>query len=78
MGVRLAGNVDCTWVPCFTSPEVLNFSPYPGSVLVGSSVPRPADGLGPSDDFFGARRGLLPTVGAIERASGPIHLGVKP
>jgi hypothetical protein len=78
MGVRLAGNVDCTWVPCFTSPEALNFSPYPGSVLVGSSVPRAADGLGPSDDFFGARRGLLPTVGAIERASGPIHLGVKP
>ena len=32
----------------------------------------------PKDDFFGTRRGPLPTVGAIERPSGPIPLGIKP
>jgi hypothetical protein len=78
VGLRLVGNVDCTWVPCFASPETLDFSPYPGSVLMGNPAPRSPDGLAPRDDFFGTRRGLLPTVGAIERPSGPIQLDVKP
>lgn len=76
-GLRLGGNIDCTWVPCFASPATLNFSPYLGSVLMGGSAPSQAATV-PSDDFLGSRRGLLPTVGAIERPSGPIRLGVKP
>jgi hypothetical protein len=76
-GLRFAGNVDCTWVPCFTGPEVLDFSPFPGSLLMGGTLRR-GDATAPEDDFFGSRRGLLPTVGAIERPSGPIRVGVKP
>jgi hypothetical protein len=76
-GLRLVGNVDCTWVPCFSSPDMLNFSPYPGSVLMGGAV-RTGEGTAPSDDFFGSRRGLLPTIGAIERPTAPIRLGIKP
>jgi hypothetical protein len=76
-GLRLAGNADCTWVPCFSGPDVLNFSPYPGSLLTSGAL-RSGDRTAPTDDFFGSRRGILPTIGAIERPSAPIRVGIKP
>jgi len=55
----------------------MDFSPFPGSPLVGLGVLQGKPWF-PKDDFFGTRRGPLPTVGAIERPSGPIPLGIKP
>ena len=57
--------------------EARDFSPFPGSPLIGPGVLQ-VEPWFPKDDFFGTRRGLLPTVGAIERPSGPIPLGIKP
>lgn len=76
-GVQMLGNVDCSSAPCFRNPEARDFSPFPGSPLVGPGVLQ-AEPWFPRDDFFGTRRGLLPTVGAIERPSGPIPLAIKP
>lgn len=76
-GLQLAGNVNCTWVPCFANPDGMDFSPFPGSPLLGLGVPQ-VEPWFPKDDFFGTRRGPLPTVGAIERPSGPIPLAIKP
>lgn len=76
-GLRLAGNVDCTWAQCFTNPDALNFSPFPGSIVVGVGVLGIGNGI-PREDFFGAPRRVPPTVGAIERPSGPILLAPKP
>jgi hypothetical protein len=73
-GVWTAGNVDCTYRPCFLQPDGLDFSPFPGSALV---APGALVGVGealPRDDLFRVRRGSPPTVGAIERPSGPIPL----
>ncbi len=76
-GVRLAGNVDCTWAPCFVDPDRLDFSPLEGSLLSAPGSWRPAAGaLG--DDYFGSRRGGRPVVGAIERRGERIRLGPKP
>jgi len=72
-GVWAAGNVDCTYRACFMQPDGLDFSPFPGSVLVGPGTLVAGDTL-PRDDFFRARRGIPPTVGAIERPSGPLSL----
>lgn len=78
-GVRLAGNVDCTLVRCFANPDGMDFSPYPGSLLVGmGSIGLGNWGLGdwlPREDYFGTRRGARPTAGAIERPSGPVRTG---
>jgi Right handed beta helix region len=74
-GIRMAGNVDCSVVACFTSPHQMNFSPFPGSILAGVG----AGGLGPwmpRDDLFGSPRGTPPTVGAIEKAAGQLPLEV--
>jgi hypothetical protein len=76
-GLRLVGNVNCSWVPCFANPESFDFSPFPGSLLGGPSVPRAEDSV-PTDDFFGSPRHFPPTIGAIQQPSGPIHLGIKP
>jgi hypothetical protein len=71
-GLRLAGNIDCTLVQCFANPNGLDFSPFSGSLLVGTGIIGLGDWL-PREDFFGAPRGALPTVGAIEKPSGPIR-----
>jgi len=71
-GLNVAGNVDCTWVPCFANPDAMDFSPLPGSMLIGPGL-RAGPWL-PREDYFGVRRGFQPTVGAIERPSGPISL----
>lgn len=76
-GVQTLGNVDCSNAPCFRNPEARDFSPFPGSLLLGFGVPQ-VEPWFPKDDFFGTRRGPLPTVGAIERPSGPIPLAIKP
>jgi len=73
-GLQLAGNVDCTWVPCFANPEGMDFSPVPGSLLSGLGTLR-MQGSTPREDFFGVRRGVRPTAGAIEKPSGPIRIG---
>jgi hypothetical protein len=73
-GLRLAGNVDCTLVRCFANPDGMDFSPFPGSLLVGMGMIGLGDWL-PREDFFGTRRGALPTVGAIEKPSGRIRTG---
>lgn len=76
-GLRITGNTDCTWLPCFANPSTLDFSPYPGSVLVGGGAPGSGEGT-PIDDFFGVRRGIVPVTGAIQKPSGPIRMRVKP
>jgi hypothetical protein len=72
-GLRLAGNVNCTWVQCFANPIGMDFSPFPGSMLVGAGIVGLSVSL-PSEDFFGARRAVPPTAGAIERPSGVLRL----
>lgn len=72
-GIRMAGNVDCSGVACFTSPQEMNFSPFAGSILTGAGVVSPGTWV-PRDDLFGSMRGTPPTVGAIERVSGPLPL----
>lgn len=72
-GVWMAGNVDCTYRACFMQADGLDFSPFPGSALAGPGVPVVGEAM-PRDDLFRARRGIPPTVGAIERPSGSIPL----
>jgi hypothetical protein len=76
-GVRLAGNVDCTWAPCFVDPEVNDFSPAMAGKLAGLAAVR-AERWIPTDDFFAVPRALPATVGAVERPAPAIHLGRKP
>ena len=76
-GLRLTGNLNCTWLQCFGDPDGLDFSPGPGSLLRGLSLPRAQEGL-PADDFFGAPRGIPPAIGAIERPARPIRLDGQP
>jgi hypothetical protein len=72
-GLRLAGNIDCTTLPCFANPEREDFSPHLGSLLKGAGVLW-TDTWMPREDFFGVRRSMPPTAGAIERAARPISL----
>jgi hypothetical protein len=76
-GLRMAGNVDCTPIPCFVNPEQQDFSPRAGSRLSGAGVSS-RDGWAPGEDFFGLRRGVPPTAGAIERPSRPLSLTPQP
>jgi hypothetical protein len=76
-GLRMTGNVDCTWAPCFANAEALDFSPFAGSILAGRGLAAP-EPIVPGDDFFGVRRGLLPTIGAVDQPKGPVHLGGTP
>jgi hypothetical protein len=76
-GLQLAGNVNCTWVPCFANPDGMDFSPFPGSLLISSGASSMRGSM-PQEDFFGVRRGVPPTVGAIERQSGPISFQPRP
>jgi hypothetical protein len=76
-GMRLNGNVDCTRVPCFVSPEAMDFAPLAGSLLIGPGM-LPVESWMPRDDLFGTLRGIPPTVGAIERPSGPLPLAGWP
>jgi hypothetical protein len=66
--IRSAGNIDCTTIRCFRDPEKLDFTPAPGSPLVGASVH--IDKGMPADDFFGRQRNTRPAVGAVENSSG--------
>jgi hypothetical protein len=75
-GLRLVGNVNCTWVPCFVNAEGLDFSPFPGSLLIGPGVLRALE-AGPTNDFFGTPRSEMPAIGAIEPGHEPIVYGVK-
>jgi parallel beta helix pectate lyase-like protein len=75
-GLRLVGNVDCTWLVCFANTEGLDFSPFPGSILVGAAISG-VDRTRVDDDFFGTRRGVPASTGAVERPSGPIRPGVR-
>ncbi len=75
-GLRLAANVDCTWAPCFANPDGLDFSPVLGSLLSAPGSLR-SEPWAPTHDYFGAARGMLPVVGAVEHRSGPIRLGPK-
>ncbi len=72
-GVWTAGNVDCTYRACFMQPDGFDFSPFPGSALVGPGTLAGGEAL-PREDLFRMRRGSPPTVGAIARPSGPIPL----
>jgi len=76
-GLRLAGNVACAGVACFVDPLTFDFSPTPGGRLHGAAAVR-GEPWAPGDDFFGARRGLPPTVGAIEGTGRIIPMGLKP
>jgi len=76
VGLRLAGNVDCSLRACFAGPEILDFSPLAAGGLVAAGVVR-GDPWAPADDFFGAPRAMPPTGGAVERAAGPIVIGPR-
>ncbi len=72
IGILSLGNVDCTWLPCFMDPDQRDFSP----LAIGPAT-LPGEEWTPPDDYFGRRRGPVPTVGAIEQLAGPIPLGIK-
>lgn len=71
--IELAGNVDCTWAPCFVDPEGMDFSPLIGSLLSAPGSVRAGVWV-PVDDYAGHRRDMPPTVGAVERRTRPIRL----
>jgi hypothetical protein len=71
--IELAGNVDCTWAPCFADPEGMDFSPLVGSLLTAPGSVRPG-AWAPVDDYAGHRRRMPPTVGALEGRARPIRL----
>jgi len=76
-GVQQVGNMDCRAAKCFAEPDRLNFSPYPTSPLVGAGKKLDRSWM-PGDDFFGLERTRSLTVGAIQAASGPIIMDIKP
>ena len=76
-GLRMTGNVDCTWAPCFANADALDFSPFAGSILVGRGL-GPAEAIVPGDDFFGTRRRAPATIGAVDQPAGAVRVGVKP
>jgi hypothetical protein len=76
-GLLLSGNIDCTYLLCFVNPDGLDFSPSPGSALLGSAA-QTLDGVLLKEDFSRASRGLAPTVGAIERETGPLSIELRP
>jgi hypothetical protein len=69
--------VDCTGLPCFTSPQGMDFSPFVGSLLIGPGLVQMESWM-PRDDLFGKVRGTPPTVGAIEHSAGPLPLAGRP
>jgi hypothetical protein len=77
IGLRMAGNVDCTSMACFVNAAQQNFSPHAASVLRGAGIFW-SEAWMPRDDYFGARRTNPPTVGAIERPSPPLFLAPQP
>ena len=56
---------------------ILDFSPLAAGGLVAAGVVR-VDAWALADDFFGGARAMPPTVGAVERAGGPIVIGPRP
>ena len=76
-GLRLLGNVDCGGLPCFVDGESRDFSPMPGGPL-STSAAVPVGPWVPTLDFFGAARGIPPTVGAVEHVQGPVRLAPRP
>ena len=76
-GMRMTGNVDCTWAPCFANADALDFSPFSGSILAGRGLGL-TEPIVPGDDFFRVRRGPLPTIGAVDQPKGPVPLGGTP
>ena len=58
-------------------PEARDFSPLLGAGLVGAGAVRVGPWV-PGADYLGNRRGIPPTVGALERPAGPIPLAPKP
>jgi hypothetical protein len=73
----MTGNVDCTWARCFANADALDFSPFTGSILVGRGLGA-VDPMVPGDDFFGTRRGPVPTIGAVDQPRGPVVVGGMP
>ena len=76
-GLRKTGNVDCTWARCFANADALDFSPFTGSILIGRGLGA-VDPMVPGDDFFGLRRGPVPTIGAVDQPRGPVVVGGMP
>ena len=75
-GLLSLGNANCSLARCFRDPERRDFSPPPGSHLIGAAVPRFGSWM-PRDDFTGARRGAITSVGAFEGPAAPIPIGFK-
>ena len=78
VGVTLAGNVDCSTAACFVRPEARDFSPLSGSPLGRGTSAAEVGPWTPHEDFFRVQRSAAPTPGAVERAAGPIPMGIKP
>lgn len=62
--VHEAGNVDCTVTKCFRDTDNRDFAPAAGTPLLTAGV-RQKTAM-PTEDFFGYKRDLHPSVGAIE------------
>jgi parallel beta helix pectate lyase-like protein len=75
-GLKIFANQDCTAENCFTNPEERDFTPRPGSLLITSKVEEHR-GSALARDYFGTRRPVRPTTGAVERPGGVVKLGVK-
>ena len=74
--IRSRGNVDCSSGGCFRAPGERDFSPAPGSPLVGAAANVAQEWM-PKDDFGGTPRRGPASVGAFEGPGAPIPLGVK-
>ena len=76
-GLLSVGNANCTVAACFRDPDVRDFSPRLGSPLMGAAVSHSGPWM-PMDDFTGAPRGPIPSVGAFDGPALPIPDGFKP
>ncbi len=71
--IRQAGNVLCPLSTCFVAPAVHDYGPAPGGPTDQAGIAT-IESWAPTDDLFGAPRRVPPSVGAIERAAGPLLL----
>jgi Right handed beta helix region len=75
-GMEIRGNVDCTQLGCFADPGANNYSPRADSPL-RREIKTDGGRFIPAKDFFEIERGYFPTIGAIQKTTGPVVVGIK-
>jgi hypothetical protein len=75
-GMEIRGNMDCTHADCFADPNANNYSPRTDSPL-RREIKTDNGRFIPSKDFFEIERGYFPTIGAIQKTTGPVVVGIK-